>query len=190
MGILWSTADFRHQAALHERRETRSGSAPMTAWRVMCFRRNPIVSSDLPGAILDAKQNDAARSVCERHDGFQNAFRRRKIALEFQRLAFVPAEKREKIRNSAFYPEAARRAKLPSTIRRVGDGLRRPAYCATTSTGASSGCLCLHSALGHCSTGPDFSHFSTMYGLPHSGHFSCTGLPQVTKLQSGQRLQP
>lgn len=27
MGVLWSAADFRHQAALDERRETRSGSA-------------------------------------------------------------------------------------------------------------------------------------------------------------------
>jgi len=63
-------------------------------------------------------------------------------------------------------------------------------YCAKASTGACTSCLCLHSPFGHCSTGPAFSHFSTMYGLPHSGHFSCTGLPQVTKLQSGQRLQP
>ena len=54
-----------------------------------------------------------------------------------------------------------------------------------TPAGCGAGCLCLHSAFGHCHTGPAFSHFSTMYGLPHSGHFSGTGLPQATKLQSG-----
>ena len=59
-----------------------------------------------------------------------------------------------------------------------------------TVTGAGAGCLCLHSGFGHCHTAPALSHFSTMYGPPHSGHFSGTGLPQATNLQSGYRLQP
>jgi len=63
-----------------------------------------------------------------------------------------------------------------------------PDYAAVGAVGA--GTLCLHSALGHCHTGPALSHFSTMYGLPHSGHFSETGLPQATNLQSGYWLQP
>ena len=56
-------------------------------------------------------------------------------------------------------------------------------FYAGTACGAS--CLCLQSAFGHCHTGPAFNHFSTIYGLPHSGHFSGTGLPQATKVHSG-----
>jgi len=67
--------------------------------------------------------------------------------------------------------------------------LAAPSHPATGSTCLASS-LCLHSRLGHCHTEPDFSHFSIKYGLPHSGHFSGTGLPHATKLQSGQRLQP
>ncbi len=85
--------------------------------------------------------------------------------------------------------KGARPAARPVSVF-TGTDARLAAYCAKASAGASMGCLCLHSALGHCSTGPAFSHFSTIYGPPHSGHFSCTGLPHVTKLQSGQRLQP
>ncbi|MGA2738567.1 MAG: hypothetical protein ABSG65_14115 [Bryobacteraceae bacterium] len=43
---------------------------------------------------------------------------------------------------------------------------RSPTYCAKASTGTNIGCLCLQSAFGHCSTGPAFSHFSTIYGPP------------------------
>src|SRR5208283_4808442 len=38
--------------------------------------------------------------------------------------------------------------------------------------------------------GRRLTDLGTEGGPPHSGHFSSTGLPQVTKLQSGQRLQP
>ena len=47
---------------------------------------------DLPGSVLDSKHDDATRSIRECHNNFQNAFRGGKIALELQRLAFVPAE--------------------------------------------------------------------------------------------------
>ena len=59
---------------------------------------------------------------------------------------------------------------------------RKKAYAGT---GCGTSCLCLHSPLGHCKMGPAFSHFSIMYGLPHSGHFSGTGLPHATNLHSG-----
>ncbi len=65
-------------------------------------------------------------------------------------------------------------------------GLRlSAAYCTTASTGCGASTLCLQSAFGHCQNTPAFSLFSTMYGLPHSVHFSGTGLPQATKVQSG-----
>jgi hypothetical protein len=56
------------------------------------FRQHVGDASDLPGSVVYANHDDAAGRVGEGHDGFENAFRGGKIALEFQRLTFVAAE--------------------------------------------------------------------------------------------------
>ena len=62
------------------------------AGEALLFRQYVADAFDPPGSVLDSKHDDATRSIRECHNNFQNAFRGGKIALELQRLAFVPAE--------------------------------------------------------------------------------------------------
>src|ERR1019366_9327863 len=74
---------------------------------------------------------------------------------------------------------------LPANFRQRAPEIHVRLVSPPTSTAMGASTLCLHSGFGHCHTAPALSHFSTMYGLPHSEHFSGTGLPQATKVQSG-----
>ena len=48
---------------------------------------------------------------------------------------------------------------------------------------------CLHS--GHLRYSPlTLENFWSMYGLPHSGHFSLTGISQLAKSHLGYLVQP
>src|SRR6266850_6504963 len=78
--------------------------------QALFFRQYVMDTSDLLGSVLDSEQKDATGSIRERDQGFQNAFRGGKIALELQCLAFVPAEQGYQIHYSAFYSEAARKS--------------------------------------------------------------------------------
>ena len=52
---------------------------------------------DSPRAILDSNKKSASGGVRECDDGLQRAFRGRKVALEFERFAFRPAEEGDQI---------------------------------------------------------------------------------------------
>src|SRR5208283_3672632 len=85
------------------------------ASEALLFRQHVADALDFFRAVLDSKHNDAARSVRERYNGFQYAFRGGKIALELQRFSFGTTEEGYQIHNSAFYSEVELRANLPST---------------------------------------------------------------------------
>lgn len=71
-------------------------------------------------AIFHANDHRASGSVGESDHAAQNALRRVKVALEFQRLAFVRAKQIVEIHGYEIYSEATEGHKLPSRGKGLG----------------------------------------------------------------------
>ena len=72
-------------------------------------------SADVPGAVLDADQNDTAGGIGKRDDGAKKPGRRGEIPLELQVLALGLAQDLGEFHYSEVYSEAALAATLPSS---------------------------------------------------------------------------